>query len=164
MHTSATRIAVFVALLGSSCSQLDGSTSKPASVDDNPTTTLGASGSGSLQPKGPSQDESPIDQANVCEVQAWQYDVVAAACKPGQKVLFTPSRWGNEQLPVIFAAVNCDLRYSVALTNGAVACIYRPIAPAEQAKVDESAKAQPTTPSSSPETNPKDVPAAATQP
>ena len=70
-----------------------------------------------------------IDQANLCEVEAWQHDVVANTCKPGQKVVYLPSRFGNEQLPVIFAAVNCDLRYSVALTTGAVTCIYGPITP-----------------------------------
>lgn len=72
---------------------------------------------------------STIDQAKLCEVKAWQHDDVASSCKPGQKVVYLPSKWGNEQLPIIFAAVNCDLRYSVALTNGAVTCIYGPITP-----------------------------------
>jgi hypothetical protein len=70
-----------------------------------------------------------IDQKNLCEVDSWRFDEVAAACRPGQKVAFVPKSFGNEQLPVIFAAVNCDLRYSIALTNGAVACIYGPITP-----------------------------------
>jgi len=50
-----------------------------------------------------------------------------ADCEPGQKVIFMPNRWGNEQLPVMFAATNCDLRYSVVLTKGAVTCIYAPL-------------------------------------
>lgn len=77
-----------------------------------------------------------IDQANLCEVNAWQRDNVASVCKPGQKVVYLPSSFGNEQLPIIFAAVNCDLRYSVALTVGAVSCIYGPIisTPAEPEK------------------------------
>jgi len=70
---------------------------------------------------------SSIDQANLCEVKHWQHDDVAAECKPGQKVAFLPESFGNEQLPVIFAAVNCDLRYTVALTTGGVTCIYSPI-------------------------------------
>lgn len=74
-------------------------------------------------------ETTAIDQASLCEVSAWAHDDVAKACERGQKVVFLPNRWGNEQLPVIFAAVNCDLRYSVALTNGAVACIYGPITP-----------------------------------
>lgn len=73
--------------------------------------------------------EQRINQSALCEVSGWQYDVVAAACKLGQKVVFLPESWGNEQLPVIFAAVNCDLRYNVAMTKGAVTCIYGPITP-----------------------------------
>lgn len=77
-----------------------------------------------------------IDQDNLCEVKQWEWDVVKGACKPGQKVAYLPSRFGNEQLPVIFAAVNCDMRYSVAQTNGGVVCIYKGITPkaAEEAK------------------------------
>lgn len=72
------------------------------------------------------QDVSP-DQVNLCEVSDWRGDVVAAACRPGQKVVYLPQRWGNAQLPILFTAVNCDLRYTVALTEGAVTCIYAPI-------------------------------------
>jgi hypothetical protein len=72
---------------------------------------------------------APAVDGHLCEVKTWQYDDVAAACKPGQKIVFLPESFGNEQLPVIFAAVNCDLRYSVALTTGAVTCIYHPIVP-----------------------------------
>lgn len=70
------------------------------------------------------------DQTRVCEVNKWQKDVTAATCTAGQKVVFLPDSWGNEQLPILFAAVNCDLRYAVALTNGGVTCIYvGPLAP-----------------------------------
>jgi hypothetical protein len=81
-----------------------------------------------------SQAELPINQSQICEVSGWQHDVTSKACKPGQKVVFLPSRWGNEQLPILFAAVNCDLRYSVVLTNGGATCIYNPITPAAQPK------------------------------
>lgn len=74
------------------------------------------------------------DQVNICEVRGWQHDVVAKACKPGQKVAYLPSSWGNEQLPILFAAVNCDLRYQVVSTHGGVSCIYQPITPREEAK------------------------------
>lgn len=67
-----------------------------------------------------------IDQDSLCEVKEWQLDTTTKQCKTGQKVVYLPNSWGNEQLPVIFAAVNCDLRYSVALTEGAVTCIYYP--------------------------------------
>ena len=75
------------------------------------------------------QNEVVVDQKNLCEVNDWQHDVTSAACHPGQKIVFLPSSFGNEQLPIIFAAVNCDLRYTVALTNGGVTCIFAPITP-----------------------------------
>ena len=68
-----------------------------------------------------------IDQSKVCEVTDWHHDVVKTACTPGQKVVFLPNSWGNEQLPVIFAAVNCDLRFNVAMTVGGVTCVFAPI-------------------------------------
>lgn len=70
--------------------------------------------------------DQAIDQSSVCEIQDWRANTTSS-CKPGQKVVFLPRSWGNEQLPIIFAAVNCDLRYSVAHTRGAVTCIYAPI-------------------------------------
>lgn len=73
---------------------------------------------------------STPDQTHVCQVSFWHNDGVAASCQVGQKVVFLPDNWGNEQLPILFAASNCDLRYSVALTNGAVTCIFAgPLAP-----------------------------------
>jgi hypothetical protein len=80
---------------------------------------------GCNQQPGVKSDVS-INQANVCEAGDSRRDVVASACKPGQKVVFLPQAWGNEQLPVLFAAINCDLRFSVVLTKGAVTCIYSP--------------------------------------
>ncbi len=82
--------------------------------------------------KGSAEARADLNQAELCEVSAWQRDVTSEACKQGQKVVFLPQRWGNEQLPILFAAVNCDLRYSVALTNGGVACIYNPLKPLEK--------------------------------
>lgn len=73
-----------------------------------------------------------LNQAEICEVSGWQRDLTEKACKPGQKIVFLPQSWGNDQLPILFAAVNCDLRYSVALTNGAVTCIYSPLKTAEK--------------------------------
>lgn len=68
-----------------------------------------------------------VDLTAICETSEWRVDSVASVCKAGQKVAFLPERWGNEQLPVKFAAVNCDLTHSVVMTNGGVTCIYRPI-------------------------------------
>ena len=70
------------------------------------------------------QSDAAIDQANLCLVTDWKPDNVAGECKAGQKIVFLPEKFGNEQLPILFAAGNCDLRFSVALTAGAVTCIY----------------------------------------
>jgi hypothetical protein len=73
-----------------------------------------------------------INQNSICQVDHWDRSVVAKACKVGQKVVFLPGNFGNEQIPIIFAAANCDLRYSVALTKGAVTCIYSPLSQSEE--------------------------------
>ena len=87
----------------------------PASTSDPSAATASPSGA------------EMIDQDHLCEVSGWQHDIAKEYCKPGQKIAYLPESWGNDQLPILFAAVNCDLRYSVALTKGAVTCIYAPI-------------------------------------
>jgi hypothetical protein len=67
-----------------------------------------------------------IDQNTLCRTSALDRKVIAQSCNPGQKLVFLPNSFGNEQLPIIFAAANCDHRYSIALTKGAVSCIYLP--------------------------------------
>lgn len=62
----------------------------------------------------------------ICMVDSWQRDDVLDSCEPGERVLYTPNSWGNEQLPVRFAALYCDPRYSIALTKGAVSCVFEP--------------------------------------
>lgn len=90
----------------------------------------------------PEAAKQDIQQERLCEVDGWQHDIAKQACTPGQKIVFLPARWGNEQLPILFAAVNCDMRYSIALTNGGVACIYAPI----QVAPTEAASPQPDPP------------------
>jgi len=82
---------------------------------------------------------SDIGQDVACQVSSWR---VAEGCSPGQKIVFLPESWGNEQIPVMFAALNCDLRYQVVSTKGAVACIFRPVKP-EPAKPPASASTPP---------------------
>jgi hypothetical protein len=84
-----------------------------------------------------------IDQASLCEVNDYG---LASACKPGQKIVFLPRSFGNEQLPILFAAINCDLRYAVALTNGAVTCIHGPITPAKAEEAAPEPASGPTKP------------------
>ncbi len=95
--------------------------------------TLSACMSGCSARSAGSQD-TKIDQSSICEVHDWKADASAAVCHAQQKIVFLPEQWGNEQLPILFAAVNCDMRYGIALTNGGVACIYAgPLAPSRPA-------------------------------
>lgn len=69
----------------------------------------------------PEAAASPLAQDQICVTS----DVrVESGCQPGQRVVFMPNRWGNEQLPVMFAAMNCDLRYAIAMNNGGVTCVF----------------------------------------
>ena len=74
-------------------------------------------------PATPAVTATDFNPDVLCETADWRQ---TDNCKPGQKIVFLPSSWGNEQLPVMFAALNCDLRYQVVSTKGAVACIFRP--------------------------------------
>lgn len=85
----------------------------------------------------PAEPAGP-DQSRICQVGDWH---VASDCKAGQKIVFLPESFGNEQLPVLFAALNCDLRYQVVTTRGAVTCIFGPIKPAAPAAPAQQASA-----------------------
>lgn len=58
------------------------------------------------------------DPDSLCQVSFWQRDAVALVCTPGEKIVFMPKSFGNEQLPVYFAAINCDLHYPVVSSRG----------------------------------------------
>lgn len=87
---------------------------------------------GCTQPQSAAIGDVPVglNQGEYCETNEL---AAPAHCKQGQHVVFLPSRFGNEQLPVLVAAANCDLRYSVVLTNGGVTCIYHKVTAALQA-------------------------------
>lgn len=64
---------------------------------------------------------APRSQSNqVCNI--FDFDF-AANCAVGSKIVFTPLRWGNDQLPIYFAGQYCDLNYAVVSNNGGVTCI-----------------------------------------
>lgn len=71
---------------------------------------------------------------------------VRGRCKAGQLAWFAPSRWGNDQLPITFAAAACDFRYPVVWNNGGVACVYtdtRREHPLETATMPDEERRQP---------------------
>lgn len=76
----------------------------------------------------------PRSQSNqVCNV--FVFDA-AANCAVGSKIVFTPLRWGNEQLPIFFAGQFCDLNYAVVSNNGGVTCIK--VAPYEEPQAQDN--------------------------
>jgi hypothetical protein len=52
--------------------------------------------------------------------------IIQDSCEKGERILFSPKAWGSDQLTVTFSAMFCDPRYSIALSKGAVSCIYQP--------------------------------------
>jgi hypothetical protein len=65
-----------------------------------------------------------IDQDTICKTDGTESP---DSCKVGQKIVFMPKTWGNEQMPVGFVAMYCDHRYSIFATKGGVSCIYKPV-------------------------------------
>ncbi|MEO1767687.1 hypothetical protein [Thiobacter aerophilum] len=80
-----------------------------------------------------------VEQSTFCKV-GLEALFGAVDCKPGQKIAFLPEQFCNEQLPILFAAGNCDLRYNVALTRGGVVCIYLPAAQQKKSEPEEQKK------------------------
>jgi len=68
-----------------------------------------------------------LNQDELCVVSSIRVDESLKLCETGQKIIFQPDSWGNEQLPVMFAAGQCDHRFSIVLTKGAVSCIFKPV-------------------------------------
>lgn len=91
----------------------------------------------------PEAAASPLAQHLICVASEVR---VESGCQPGQRVVFMPSRWGNEQLPIMFAAMNCDLRYTIAMNNGGVICVFlkarQPDSPAVAASAPASTPKQ----------------------
>lgn len=67
---------------------------------------------------------SDLNQEEPCIVNSFYKQAVSEKCERGQKVVFLPMSWGNDQLPIMFAGLNCDLRYNVVSNNGGVTCIF----------------------------------------
>ena len=83
--------------------------------------------------------ERSIDLSALCTVS----DVAVVfgtnlPCQAGQKTAFLPRQFGNDQLPIMFAAKFCDLRYQIVWNPGGVVCIYRPLSATTEKKQEES--------------------------
>lgn len=74
---------------------------------------------------GCTNSESELEK-NLCAVKSLDLEENKKQCQVGARIAYLPRSFGNEQLPVIFAATHCDHTRSIALTNGAVSCIFSP--------------------------------------
>ncbi|MBE0471144.1 MAG: hypothetical protein IBX55_16740 [Methyloprofundus sp.] len=46
------------------------------------------------------------------------------SCKVGEVLVFTPTLYGNEQLPIIVAGFACDFNFPIVHNVGGVSCIF----------------------------------------
>lgn len=60
------------------------------------------------------------DKSELCLIENKDDDV--SRCEDGQLLVFLPNSWGNDQLPIIVAALFCNFDYSVVYNNGGVVC------------------------------------------
>ena len=63
-----------------------------------------------------------IDQSNVCLADG--LDNLGENCKEDDILIFTPTVYGNEQLPLIVVAVACNLNHQVLMNNSGVVCTF----------------------------------------
>lgn len=46
-------------------------------------------------------------------------------CEDGDVMLYRPTRWGNEQLPVVASAFSCNFNFPIVTSNGGVSCVFQ---------------------------------------
>lgn len=73
--------------------------------------------------KAASEASAQAVSSGYCQVN--DFDAARVSCKDGNVVGFFPNSFGNEQLPILFTARYCNHQHHIALTRGAVSCIYR---------------------------------------
>ena len=62
-----------------------------------------------------------IDQSKICIASS---DEEVKKCTTGELIIFKPSRWGNEQLPLNIAGAYCDFNYQVMYNNSGLICVF----------------------------------------
>ncbi|HIF9262219.1 TPA: hypothetical protein ACX6Q5_001477 [Photobacterium damselae] len=67
-------------------------------------------------------DFNSIKQDRVCQFA--NGDEAKSNCKDGDVALWTPSVFGNEQLPILYVALFCDFNAPIVQTIGGVSCIF----------------------------------------
>lgn len=61
-----------------------------------------------------------FDQSSLC---TWSDENELKQCKEGQLGFFSPSSFGNDQLPLLVTARYCDFRHHIVHNNGGVVCV-----------------------------------------
>ena len=67
------------------------------------------------------------EQTSICTTSSLVPAENKEFCDVGQKIAFLPERFGNEQMPLLFVAANCDIRYGFSHTKGGAVCVFNPI-------------------------------------
>lgn len=63
-----------------------------------------------------------LKQESVCQVS--EVEEMVDSCKDGDILLFTPSIFGNEQLPVNIAGYACNFEHPIVWNKGGVSCVF----------------------------------------
>ena len=66
-------------------------------------------------------DGGAVDNSSMCVVSNFN---TIPKCEEGKPIAFLPESWGNDQLPLYFVALHCDLNHQIVHNNGGVVCIY----------------------------------------
>ncbi|MGB9767021.1 MAG: hypothetical protein ACPLXN_06065 [Sulfurihydrogenibium sp.] len=66
-------------------------------------------------------ESNKVNNSELCVVN--DVDIIPN-CKEGNLIAFLPNSWGNEQLPLYFAAIHCDFNHQIIYNNGGVVCVY----------------------------------------
>lgn len=66
--------------------------------------------------------EAKLKQDNLCMVN--DVNEMVQVCKEGDILIFAPSIFGNEQLPVNVAGLVCNFEHPVVWTVGGVSCVF----------------------------------------
>lgn len=90
-----------------------------------PAAGIAAAVIGTLTLTGCGSDEQTVKPAPISEKLCVVRNYAeAAGCTKGDSIYFAPEDWKNEQLTVDFAAAWCDLRYTVAMNQAGLTCVY----------------------------------------
>lgn len=73
---------------------------------------------------------SRIDQDSICDIrpdageQAQSLKEQFRKCSAGDIISLQPTRWGNEQMPLVFASAVCDFNFPIVYNPSGVTCVF----------------------------------------